>query len=158
MASHMIIVPMVTLFITAFDWLPGGAPDGRLGWLLAMSYCGFCIIEIGRKIRAPADEEAGVETYSALWGRRGAVGAWLAVMAAAGALALGAGRVVGVPLLTAISAALLLAAALGIGVDFLRHPRPGRGGRFQLLSGLWTLAMFLVPGLAPWLLDNGVAS
>ncbi|RCX30259.1 UbiA family prenyltransferase [Thioalbus denitrificans] len=158
MASHMVIVPMITLFITAFDWLPRGAPDGRLGWLLAMSYCGFCVIEIGRKIRAPADEEAGVETYSALWGRRGAVGAWLAAMALTGALAVGAGRVVGVPGLTAVFAALLLAAALGVGVAFLRHPRPGRGGRFQLLSGIWMLGMFLVPGLAPWLPGSGVAS
>src|SRR5512138_2423878 len=34
MASHMIIVPMIALYITAFDWLPGGWLDSRIGWLL----------------------------------------------------------------------------------------------------------------------------
>jgi len=157
MASHMVIVPMMALFITAFDWLPAGVPDGRIGWLLAMSYFSFCVIEIGRKIRAPADEEPGVETYSALWGRRAAVLAWLGSMAVAGGLAMGMGGAVGVAVPAAAGAVLLLAVALGAGLAFLRHPRPGTGGRFQLLSGLWTLVMFLVPGLAPWLPGSGVA-
>lgn len=155
MASHMVIVPMIALFITAFDWLPGGAPDGRLGWLLAMSYFGFCVIEIGRKIRAPENEEEGVETYSALWGRRNAVVAWLAVMTMTGALAVGASRLVGASLITEAYAVLLLAVALGVGLNFLQHPLPGRGKRFHLLTGLWSLGVFLVLGLAPWLLNPG---
>ncbi len=157
MASHMVIVPMIALFITAFDWLPHGHPDSRIGWLLAMSYFGFCVIEIGRKVRAPADEEAGVETYSALWGRRNAVAAWLAVMALTGALAVAASRLVGTSLATLAYALGFLAISLGVAVDFLRDPLPGRGNRLQVLSGLWTLGIFLVPGLAPWLLHPGTA-
>lgn len=155
MSSHMVIVPMIALFITAFDWPPGGFPDGRLGWLLAMSYFGFCVIEIGRKIRAPGDEEEGVETYSVLWSRRNAVAAWLTVMALTGALAVGASRLVGTPFVTLAYVFLVLAVALGIGLSFLRHPLPGRGKRLQLLSGIWTLGVFLVLGLAPWWLDPG---
>ena len=152
MASHMVIVPMIALFITAFDWLPQGFPDVRLAWLLAMSYFGFCVIEIGRKIRAPEDEEEGVETYSALWGRRNAVAAWLIVMALTGALAVCASRAVGTSLITSTYACLVLAVSLGIGWSFLRRPLAGQGKRFQLLSGVWTLGVFLVLGLAPWLL------
>ncbi len=37
-------------------------------------------VEVGRKLRSPADEETGVETYSALWGRFRAIAAWLAAM------------------------------------------------------------------------------
>jgi len=155
MASHMVIVPMIALFITAFDWLPAGSPDGRLGWLLAMSYFGFSVIEVGRKIRAPEDEEEGVETYSALWGRRNAVVTWLAGMALTGVLAVGASQLVGTSLVTAAYTVLLLVVSLGVGIGFLRHPLPGRGKRFQLLSGLWTLGVFLVTGLAPWLLNPG---
>lgn len=155
MASHMVIVPMIALLITAFDSPRGGLPDSRFGWMLAMSYFGFCVIEIGRKIRAPDDEEKGVETYTALWGPRNAVVAWLAVMALTGALAVGAGRLVGTSLVTLGYVILLLAVCLGVGMDFLRHPLPGRGKRFQQLSGLWTLGIFLVLGLAPWLLNAG---
>lgn len=151
MASHMVIVPMIALFVTAFDRWPGGFPDRRLGWLLAMSYFGFCVIEIGRKIRAAEDEEEGVETYSALWGRRNAVVAWLLVMALTAALAICASGVVGTPLVTAAYVLLVLAVSLGVALSFLHHPLAGQGKRFQLLSGGWTLGVFLVLGLAPWL-------
>ena len=60
-----------------------------------MSFCNGVVIEIGRKLRAPADEEAGVQTYTLLWGRTLAVGAWwlaLAGTAAAAILAAGAIR------------------------------------------------------------------
>lgn len=155
MASHMVIVPMIGMLVAAFDWLPHDRLDGRLGWLLAMSYFGFCVIEIGRKIRAPEDEEEGVETYSALWGRRNAVVAWLAVMALTGMLAVGASRLLGTPLVTLAYVLVMLAVTLGTAMGFLRNPLPGRGKRFQTLSGLWTVGIFLVPGLAPWLANPG---
>jgi 4-hydroxybenzoate polyprenyltransferase len=158
MASHMVIVPMITLFITAFDWLINGSPGWDLGWLLAMSYFGFCVIEIGRKIRAPEDEEEGVETYSALWGRRNAVVAWLAVMALTGVFAICASSLVGASLITLIYVLLLLAVSLLIGLNFLKHPMHGVDKHFQLLSGLWSLGIFLIPGLAPWLLNFRVTA
>ncbi len=76
MASHMLILPLVDLYATACDWRVGGrapAPPDGLAWFLVVSYLNGMVIEIGRKTRAPADEEHGVETYSALWGVRGAV-------------------------------------------------------------------------------------
>lgn len=158
MASHMVIVPMITLFITAFEWLRDGSPDGQLGWLLAMSYFGFCVIEVGRKIRAPEDEEEGVETYSALWGRRNAVVTWLAVMALTGMFAICAGSQVGVSLITLAYVLLVLTVSLAVGLNFLKHPLPGMDKHFQLLSGLWSLGVFLIPGLAPWLLDLRVTA
>jgi 4-hydroxybenzoate polyprenyltransferase len=38
------------------------------------------VIEVGRKIRAPADEEPGVDTYSSVWGCSKAVLIWLSAM------------------------------------------------------------------------------
>jgi len=155
MASHMIIVPMIALYITAFDWLQEGWPDGRIGWLLAVSYFGFSIIEIGRKIRAREDEEEGVETYSALWGIRNAVMVWLVLMALAGGLAVIASLQIAAPIFTLTFVVLMFLASLAIGLGFLNQPRPGQGKQFQLLSGLWTVGIYLVLGLAAWLLGSG---
>jgi len=158
MVSHIMIVPMITLYITAYDWLTAGLPDGRIGWLLALSYVGFCIIEIGRKIRTAEDEEEGVETYSALWGIRTAVTVWLLLMVAAGSLAVMASHQVGIMSVMLGYVILLLTLSVTVSAGILRHPLPGRGKRFQLLSGLWTLGCYLVLGITPWLLSNGATA
>lgn len=71
MLSHMLIMPLIQLYASACDWLPqtSALPAG-LYWFLAASYANGLVIEIGRKIRAPEDEESGVDTYSALWGHK----------------------------------------------------------------------------------------
>jgi hypothetical protein len=45
--------------------------------------------------------------------------------------------------------ALLLAVALILSVRFLRNPQRGQGGRFQILSAIWTLGLYLMLGFAP---------
>jgi len=79
--THMLILPLVTLYATACEWHTASAslPSG-LAWLVAASFFSGLVIEIGRKIRAPEDEEPGVETYSRLWGRRTATLAWWGAM------------------------------------------------------------------------------
>src|SRR5262249_27120361 len=71
MVSHMAIMPLVDFYATACDWWPTGegAPRGLI-WFVVVSYFNGMVIEIGRKIRGPQDEEVGVNTYSALWGMR----------------------------------------------------------------------------------------
>ena len=63
----MLILPLITLYATACEWHTASAslPNG-LVWLLVASFFSGLVIEIGRKIRAPEDEEPGVETYSPL--------------------------------------------------------------------------------------------
>ena len=119
-----------------------------LGFLL-MSVFNGVVFEIGRKIRAPEDEEMGVETYSALWGIKRAATAWagaLALSAAAGAwVAVEIGFVV--PVL-AVAAALLAAAAL-VAARFLKAPNAKRAKTIDTMSGLWTLSLLLVLGVLP---------
>jgi 4-hydroxybenzoate polyprenyltransferase len=127
------------------------SPPPGLSWFLAASFFNGIVIEVGRKIRAPADEETGVQTYSVLWGRRGAVGAWLAMMAATAVCAGRAARrihFVG-PVVAAMGAVFLLALIASVG--FLRQERSGSGKRFELLAGLWTLVLYLSLGLIPLL-------
>lgn len=149
--THMLIVPLIDLYTTACDWLVVGetAPHGELVWFLVVSFFNGVVIEIGRKIRAPEDEEVGVETYSALWGRGRAIGVWL------GAL-----------LLTAISAYLaaraidfagpagwlliaLLGSAIAVGLSFLQRPAGRRAKLIETMSGVWTLLMYLSVGVVP---------
>src|SRR5262249_2483608 len=65
MTSHMVIMPIVDLYATACDWMVAGfrTPPPGLIWFLIVSYLNGLVIEIGRKVRVPADEEHGVETY-----------------------------------------------------------------------------------------------
>ena len=72
--THMLIMPLIDLYATASDWMVQGQlpPDG-LHWFLIVSFCNGVVIEIGRKLRAPAAEEHGVDTYTKLWGRSRAV-------------------------------------------------------------------------------------
>jgi 4-hydroxybenzoate polyprenyltransferase len=77
LVSHMLVMPFIALYVSAFDWLCDcrAIPAG-IGWLLLLSFgCGL-VLEIGRKIRSPNAEQEGVETYSALWGRGVALSIW----------------------------------------------------------------------------------
>jgi 4-hydroxybenzoate polyprenyltransferase len=148
--SHMLVVPLIDLYATACDWLPAGsAPPSGLGWFLAASFFNGIVVEIGRKLRAPADEEPGVETYSAVWGRPRAVASMaVALLLAAGSAVL-AGRAVGVQGPVAMAGAFALTALVALTPSYLQRPSPGTGKRFELLSGVWTLAMYLSVGILP---------
>ena len=149
--THMLIVPLIDLYTTACDWLVAEANfhHWELAWFLIVSFFNGIVIEIGRKIRAPQDEEAGVETYSALWGTRRAVLVWWAAL-----------------LVTAISAwlaawqidfagpvgsllLLLLALAAIVAVRFWQNPLPNRAKPIDTMSGVWTLLMYLSLGAVP---------
>jgi 4-hydroxybenzoate polyprenyltransferase len=152
MLSHMVIVPLVDFYATACDWVPaqGHAPAG-LFWFVAVSYFNGLVIEIGRKVRSPADEEEGVNTYSALWGPRGAIVAWLAALVATAACAVLAARAVDFLAPVTVWLAVLLTAAALVARGFLSGLAPGSGKRIEVLSGLWTVGMYLGIGAAPLL-------
>ena len=155
--SHMLIMPLIDLYVSACDWLVSAGEGGLhamphgLIWFLLVSFFNGVVIEIGRKIRAPADEEVGVETYSALWGARRALAAWLGALGLTAIFALLAAWRIDFLLPVLLVLLLFLAAALWAARHFLAHSLPGSGKRFELIAGLWTLAMYLSLGAAPFL-------
>jgi hypothetical protein len=153
MWSHMLIMPLIDLYVTSCDWrAAGAAPPEGLIWFLLVSFFNGIVIEIGRKIRAPEDEEPGVETYTFLWGRRGAVAAWLAAMLATAVFAgLAAARIHFLKEATCLLALLLVIAIL-ISIRYARTPASRQAKAFELFSGIWTLLMYLSLGAAPWAL------
>lgn len=149
--SHMGIMPLVDFFGTACEWMPraGQAPRG-LGWFLAASFLNGIVIEIGRKLRQPADEEEGVETYSRLWGRRGAAAVWVAALAATLGCGCLAGSAIGFALPLAVALGALLVVAMVVAAGYSRGAVAGK--RIEAVSGIWTLVLYLMLGLVPMLL------
>ena len=151
--SHMCIMPLVDLYATACDWLVvGSAPQPGLLGFLVVSFCNGIVIEIGRKIRARSDEEPGVETYSAIWGARRAIAAWLLAMLASAGMAmyaasfLGFARMIGLALLTVFCMAITAARVV------LCRGRAGDGRLCEYISAVWTLVLYLGLGTVPYLL------
>jgi 4-hydroxybenzoate polyprenyltransferase len=161
MVSHMVIIPLVDLYATACDWwVAGEGPPRGLIWFLVVSYFNGLVIEIGRKVRGPKEEEIGVNTYSALWGRRNAVLAWLgSLLATAGFAFVAAWQIDFFAPVGGLLALLLLAAVI-LAVRFLRQPDARRAKWIETASGLWTILMYLSLGAVPllvrvWLADRG---
>jgi 4-hydroxybenzoate polyprenyltransferase len=152
MWTHMLIMPLIDFYATACEWRVRGADlPHELFWFLTVSFFNGIVIEIGRKLRASADEEAGVETYSAVWGRKRAVAAWLAAMTLCAASALLAARAIDFLLPAAAVLAALLAVAAVLARRYLAADIAGAGKKLETVSGVWTLAMYLTVGVVPLL-------
>lgn len=139
--THMLIMPIVDLYATACYWQPSlDSPPKGLLWFLAASFTNGLVIEFGRKIRTPGDEETGVPTYSKLWGPQKATRAWIICLNFTFVFALLAAVQVDAVLPVAGILSLFL-----ITFAFLQKP----GKRLELLSALWTLALYLTLGILP---------
>ena len=151
--SHMLIMPLIDFYATACDWVPaaGRAPPQLFAFVI-VSFCNGVVIEIGRKIRAPAQEERGVQTYSALWGPARASCTWLAVLGLTGASAVWAAGPIGFRLPVAFVLGALWLAAATLVLVFAPKPARAAARWFEPFSGLWTIALYLVLGAVPLLL------
>ena len=153
MVTHMTIMPLIDLYATATDWLVfEGHPPSGLFWFLLASLFNGMVIEVGRKIRSPQDEETGVPTYSTVWGRRRALGTWWLVMGLALVCACLAARRIGFFLPLGVALGVTLGAAVLIGVRFRRQQTPGAGKWIENWSGVWTLVLYAGLGPVPLVL------
>jgi 4-hydroxybenzoate polyprenyltransferase len=154
MWTHMLIMPLIDFYATACDWMPAGfaRPPAGVFWFLIVSFFNGIVIEIGRKLRAPTDEETGVPTYTALWGQRRAVLAWLIALASTAVCAWQAARKIDFVIPVVGLLMLLLVVACWIARRFLKLPLTARAKLFESFSGLWTLLMYLSLGAVPLLL------
>lgn len=155
LTSHMAILPMIALYASACHWSARGLhPDvASLAGFLVVVVGNGLVFEIGRKLRAADDERIGVETYSRLWGRRRAAGAWTAAvgLAAVGALATAA-RIGVLPFVAPVAVvASTLAAALA--TSYARRPTRKSTGRIALAAQAIVLAILLALG-APALAET----
>lgn len=150
LASHMAIMPIIDLFITAAEWLPSGeGPPNGLWLFIALSCANGCVIEVGRKVWAPENERTGVETYSSLLGPQKSASLWLGFAAVAYLLLLGVGYVAGALLLIALLGAVVLAFVVFAARRFAKTLTSDGQKRIDTMSGLWVFACYSLAGFLP---------
>ncbi len=150
LVSHMAIMPLIDLFITASEWLPHGAhPPPGLWLFLFLSFVNGCVLEIGRKLWAPENERNGVETYSGLLGPARGAEAWATIIFVAYGLLCGVGVAVGAAGIIALAGLAPLGAALWAAWSYRQSPTPKAQKRIDTFAGLWVLACYSLAGFAP---------
>ncbi len=157
MWSHMLIMPLIDLYATSWDWMVvSGVPPKGLFWFLLLSFFNGMVIEVGRKIRAPESEEEGVETYSSLWGINKSVTIWLINLVLTAVSAWMAAINIGFALPVSILLLVLVSIAVVLGMKFIRSPTPALSKGIENFSGIWTILMYMSLGLLPmtWLVLN----
>lgn len=149
LASHMIVMPLIAFYAGAFDWLCNcrELPAG-LGWFLLLSFTCGLVLELGRKIRMPAAEQEGVETYSALWGMRKSVALWLIFATISVAAFSKAATFVGTNIPVAIVALAAMSIAVFIALSFPADEQRPAGARL-IEPGSAAVATLLYLGLGP---------
>ena len=156
MLSHMLILPLFDFYLLAAAWQGHGAPPVAFGWFLLATYTNGIVFEIGRKVRAPADEETGVETYSVLWGPGRAAWVWCAAIVIAGSAGILAGWTLGVAGRVVLAITLVMLAgwcgAVWGAWRMARLPTTTHSQWIERIAALWVLVFYLAMGLLPHLL------
>ena len=152
--SHMLVMPLIAFYVSAFDWLceSRDIPEG-LAWVLALSFgCGI-VLEVGRKIRAPGQERAGVETYSAAWGGTMAIRVWAIAVAIASATCWMAVRVLSDTAWMLPAMALLIMLAALVAAYYRASGGCATAARLvEPVSGVIALGLYAALGPAQWFL------
>jgi 4-hydroxybenzoate polyprenyltransferase len=151
--SHALIMPLVAFYATACDWLPtAGSPPIEIVRFLLISLFTGIVLETGRKIRIPKDEEPGVVTYSSLWGHQRAGMVWLSAIGLLTLAVLAAA--LPIHFLLPVAAALLIMLTLAVVTtwQFMYRPISSKAAGFEEISALWTVGVYLFVGIVPQLL------
>ena len=148
--THNPVGLLISIYLTAFEWLPSGAaPHPAIALLAVTSLFDTTLLEIGRKIRAPQDEEPGVVTYSAAWGRNLAVAAWLVVFLLATVAGWLAARQIGFAVAFAVLMVPVGIAAAVCCWRYLRKPDRRRAQLIEGISGVGTFVLYIALGPIP---------
>lgn len=150
--SHMVIIPLIDIYASGLDWLLDGAhAHWGLAWFFAVSYMNGLVLEFGRKIRTPESEEEGVVSYTKLYGTKGGVIAWLLLMLATLALAIGATQYshYGITAIIVLVSFYVVCAIPGI--SFIQSPTVKKSKFIEYASAIWTALMYLSLGGIPML-------
>jgi 4-hydroxybenzoate polyprenyltransferase len=144
LVSHMVVMPLIALFsVTCGLRRIEAVPGPGVAAFLVLAYCNGAMIEIGRKTWAPQSEREGVETYSKLWGARGAALATGAAALAAAATAIFIQQMTSVAVWLDLPLLAAFAWACHAVRSFIRAPTPPRASAVETAAGFLGLATYL---------------
>ncbi|MEZ5012663.1 MAG: hypothetical protein R2794_00065 [Chitinophagales bacterium] len=148
--SHMLIIPLVDMYSSGLDWLLGNAqPHWTLAWFFAVSFMNGMVLEFGRKLRAPADEETGVISYTGLYGLRTGTWIWISLLVTTMILAIAAGKYAGFGMHAIIVFPIECMFCMIPAFVFLRKPGKKTAKYIEIASAVWTALMYLSLGAIP---------
>ena len=149
--SHMMILPLINLYITSIEWLPrGGMFSFGLMAYMVSSFCDGTVVEVGRKLRAKEDEEYGVDTYTQIWGPCRAMAVWVLVITASLASTVFAGFQVRIGLHILVVLLPLYVIALVAARRFALEPTSKNAKFFEIFPGVWMFLMYFMLGILPF--------
>jgi 4-hydroxybenzoate polyprenyltransferase len=158
LGSHMLIMPLMDLFVTAAEWLVrDGAPPIGLSLFLGLSFVNGCVLEIGRKLYAPQSERVGVETYTATLGLQTAVNLWIGCLTASLALLAAVGFAVAAPRAVLAVGLFAFAATLALAIRFKASPTAALQKLIDTAAGLWVFVCYMAAGFLPLLVHGSSA-
>ena len=111
------------------------------------------VVEFGRKLKAPADEEEGVVSYTKMWGTKRATYIWMLSVLVTLILATIAANYAqyGLPAFIILASIALLTVIPGF--LFVRNPSKKVAKGVETMSGIWTIGMYLTLGGIPMLMN-----
>jgi len=143
----MFIMPLFDLYTTGLDWvLKNEDPSPYLMLFLIISFFNGLVIEIGRKIRAKEQEEVGVETYSKLWGEKKSVIIWAIQLSIVFILSIVCMVVLSYSFIEIGILVLIYLTSLFVAFRFFKHQTELNSKKIEMISGVWTLSMYLLLG------------
>ncbi len=150
--SHMFIIPLIDIYSSGLDWLLDGAsPHWGLAWFFAVSYSNGLVLEFGRKIRTPENEEEGVVSYTGLYGTKGGVIIWIILLFTTMILAMGASYYAGYGRLAYLILFMVFILCSLPAWSFLKKPSTKSSKFIEYASAIWTALMYLSLGGIPML-------
>ncbi len=146
--SHMLIIPLIDVYASGLDWLLEGvkAPSGLL-FFFAVSFMNGVVLEIGRKIRVPEQEE--FNTYSTLLGAPKATRLWIFVLFITLCCSLAASWYAGYGKLGYFILLFFFILCALPAMAFLKNATARYSKLIEYASALWTIAMYFTLGAVP---------
>jgi len=150
--SHMLIIPLVDIFASGFDWYLGSyIPPEGLVFFFVVSYFNGIVLEIGRKIRSEEKEAIGVLTYTGMLGIPKAIGLWLLVLAITLFAALKAADFAHLGVETSVFLGIMFGICGLPALLFLNKRTSKNAKMIEYASAVWTLVMYGSLGGVPML-------
>lgn len=153
-SSHLLIFPLLDMYSSGLDWqLNGQQPHVGLAFFFVVSYLDGLLVEFGRKMRAPEDEEKNVVSYTGMWGIKGAITIWFSTLLVTLIFAILAAQYAGYGTIAIIILGSLALITMIPAIIFLKNPNKKTAKGMEHISGIWTVGMYLSLGGIPMLMN-----